>query len=115
MTTTAVSEANRLIDPHGGELVNLIVDQGRGAALEIEASDLPKWLLTPRQLCDIEQLITGAFSPLTGFMNRDDYEGVRDDMRLTDGTLWPMPIILDVPAELASYLIGRRSCGVNAS
>ena len=104
MTTTAVSEANRLIDPHGGALVNLLVDPGRCAELEIEASDLPKWVLTPRQLCDIEQLITGAFSPLTGFMNRDDYEGVRDDMRLTDGTLWPMPIILDVPGELAVTL-----------
>ena len=87
-----------------GALVNLLVDPGRGAELEIEASDLPKWVLTPRQLCDIEQLITGAFSPLTGFMNRDDYEGVRDGMRLADGTLWPMPIILDVPGELAVTL-----------
>ncbi len=104
MTTTAVSEANRLIDPHGGELVNLLVDSGRSAELEIEASVLPRWELTPRQLCDIEQLITGAFSPLKGFMNRGDYEGVRDEMRLVDGTLWPMPIVLDVPAEFAASL-----------
>ncbi len=104
MTTTAVSEANRLIDPHGGELVNLLVDPGRSAELEIEASVLPKWELTPRQLCDIEQLITGAFSPLRGFMNRGDYEGVRDEMRLVDGTFWPMPIVLDVSAEFAASL-----------
>ena len=106
MTTTAVSEANRLVDPHGGELVNLLVDPERSAELEIEASALPKWELTPRQLCDIEQLITGAFSPLRGFMNRGDYEGVRDEMRLADGTLWPMPIVLDVPAEFATSLSG---------
>lgn len=104
MTTTAVSEANRLVDPHGGELVNLLVGPERSAELEIEASVLPKWELTPRQLCDIEQLITGAFSPLRGFMNRGDYEGVRDEMRLADGTLWPMPIVLDLPAESATSL-----------
>ena len=104
MTTTAVSEANRLIDPHGGRLVNLLVDQGCSAELEIEASGLPRWELTPRQLCDIEQLITGAFSPLIGFMNRGDYECVRDGMRLADGILWPMPIVLDVPAEFAVSL-----------
>ena len=48
--------------------------------------------------------MTGAFSPLKGFMNRADYEGVRDEMRLTDGTLWPMPIVLDVPSAVASEL-----------
>ena len=104
MTTTAVSEANRLVDPHGGKLVNLLVDPRRSAELEVEASVLPKWELTPRQLCDIEQLITGAFSPLKGFMNRGNYQGVRDEMRLTDGTLWPMPIVLDVPAKFATSL-----------
>ena len=114
MTTTAVSEANRLVDPHGGELVNLLVDPERSAELEIEASALPKWELTPRQLCDIEQLITGAFSPLRGFMNRGDYEGVRDEMRLADGTLWPMPIVLDVPAEFATSFIRRRQVGPDA-
>ncbi len=104
MSNTAVSEANRLIDPHGGVLVNLIVDPQRRAELESEAVNLPKWELTPRQLCDIEQILTGAFSPLTGFMNRDDYEGVRDEMRLTSGVLWPMPIVLDLPAGVAASL-----------
>ncbi len=104
MTKSLVFEENRLIDPHGGELVNLLAGHDRSRKLDAEASRLPKWILTARQLCDIEQLLTGAFSPLRGFMNRADYEGVRDDMRLTDGTLWPMPIVLDVPANLANTL-----------
>ncbi len=109
MNNTDVSEANLLIDPHGGTLVDLLADRERGIALDAEAGNLPQWVLTPRQLCDIEQLLTGAFSPLTGFMNRADYEGVRDDMRLSDGTLWPMPIVLDLPAEAATSLsTGQR-------
>ncbi len=104
MTNSLVSEANRLAAPHGGELVNLLVGPGRSAELDAEASNLPQWVLTPRQLCDIEQILTGAFSPLKGFMNRADYEGVRDEMRLTNGTLWPMPIVLDVPSAVASGL-----------
>lgn len=104
MTTQATSEGNRLIDPHGGVLVDLMVDQARAQELDAEARGLKTWVLTPRQLCDIEQLLTGAFSPLTGFMGRSDYEGVRDQMRLTDGTLWPMPIVLDLPASVAESL-----------
>ena len=104
MTKSVVSEENRLTDPHGGELVNLIADPDRSAKLEMEVASLPKWVLTPRQLCDLEQLLTGAFSPLKGFMDRADYEGVRDEMRLADGTLWPMPIVLDIPANVATGL-----------
>ena len=104
MTKSDESEASRLTDPHGGELVNLLADANRSAELEAEAAGFPKWVLTARQLCDIEQILTGAFSPLTGFMNRADYEGVRDEMRLADGTLWPMPIVLDLPAEVAVRL-----------
>ena len=101
---TQASEPNQLIDPHGGTLVDLIVDQDRAEQLKAEATNLPSWTLTPRQLCDIEQILTGAFSPLNGFMGRDDYECVRDNMRLSDGTLWPMPITLDLPSDVATAL-----------
>lgn len=104
MTKSTVSDELALIDPHGGELVDLIAGTKRARELDAEASSLPKWVLTPRQLCDIEQLLTGAFSPLKGFLNRADYEGVRDEMRLTNGTLWPMPIVLDVPEDFAGTL-----------
>ena len=97
-------DETNLIAPHGGSLTNLQVDDDRASELEGESAGLTRLVLTPRQLCDIEQLITGGFSPLAGFMNQADYEGVRDDMRLSDGTLWPMPIVLDVGVEFGSGL-----------
>lgn len=57
--------------------------------------------LNQRQLCDLELILNDGFSPLNGFMNRADYERVLKEMRLTDGTLWPMPIVLDIPATWA--------------
>lgn len=62
------------------------------------------WDLTPRQLCDLELLTTGAFAPLTGFQTRADVESVGARMRLADGTLWPIPIELDVDAGTAARL-----------
>ncbi|MEO8672852.1 MAG: bifunctional sulfate adenylyltransferase/adenylylsulfate kinase [Tahibacter sp.] len=95
---------SQLIAPHGGSLVDLLVPEAERAALKRSASGLPAWDLTPRQLCDVELLITGAFSPLTGFMRRADHERVCREMRLADGTLWPMPITLDVSADFAAKL-----------
>ena len=92
---------DNLIQPHGGVLVDLIVDESRAAELKAGSKDWSSWDLTARQLCDIELLMNGGFSPLTGFLNREDYEAVCDGMRLTDGTLWPIPITLDV-TELAA-------------
>jgi sulfate adenylyltransferase len=89
------------ISPHGGELKELMAGPERAAEL-IEASrDWVSWDLTDRQVRDLELLLNGGFSPLTGFLNLTDYEGVRDDMRLGSGILWPIPITLDVTRELA--------------
>lgn len=66
-----------------------------------------KWqsvTLSQRQLCDLELLMNGGFAPLTGFMGQDDYEGVVSRMRLADGTLWPIPITLDVTGITAASL-----------
>ncbi len=93
---------SQLIAPHGGVLKNLYASGDALAQAKRETRDLPSWDLTPRQLCDLEMLLNGAFSPLEGFMARADYERVRDEMRLGDGTLWPMPITLDVPEAFAS-------------
>ena len=90
--------------PHGGLLVNLLVDADRRTALQQESKHFPSWDLTPRQVCDLELLMNGGFSPLTGFMGRKDYESVCSAMRLADGTLWPMPITLDVPEAFAQTL-----------
>lgn len=92
---------NHLITPHGGELVDLIVSPEWASRLREDSRDWLSWDLTQRQLCDLELLLNGGFSPLRGFMSRADYESVRDRMRLADGTLWPMPITLDVTAEFA--------------
>ena len=96
--------SDSLISPHGGVLVDLVVDDARAEELKNESRDWASWDLTERQLCDIELLMNGAFSPLTGFLAKADYESVCDNMRLADGTLWPMPIMLDVTAEVAEGL-----------
>jgi sulfate adenylyltransferase len=90
--------------PHGGALVNLYVDDARARELKSAAKDWPSWDLTARQLCDLELLLDGGFSPLRGFMTEQDYQSVCAGMRLTDGTLWPIPITLDVDAETAATL-----------
>jgi sulfate adenylyltransferase len=76
------------------------------APLIAESTDWPSWTLTPRQLCDLELLMNGGFAPLTSFMGRQDYESVCARLRLTDGSLWPLPVVLDVPDDLAATLQG---------
>ena len=90
--------------PHGGALVNLIADESQLESLKKETLNLPSWDLTERQVCDLELLMNGAFSPLTGFMNQKDYASVLSNMRLADGSLWSMPITLDVPKNVADEL-----------
>ena len=65
---------------------------------------MPEIILNNRQICDFELLATGVFSPLQGFMKQIDYESVLDRMRLESGDLWPIPICLDIPENLASTL-----------
>ncbi len=96
--------SDHLIAPHGGQLVDLVVAEERAAELKAASRDWPSWDLTQRQIWDLELLLSGGFSPLQGFLGRDDYESVCRDMRLADGTLWPMPIMLDVSAEVAEGL-----------
>jgi sulfate adenylyltransferase len=90
-----------LNSPHGGELVELMAGPERAAEIQAKSRDWPSWDLTPRQVCDLELLLSGGFSPLRGFMCRTDYEGVCQKMRLADGKLWPIPITLDVTEEFA--------------
>ncbi len=97
-----MSKAN-LISPYGGELVNLVVTGEEREALIARAAKLPSIKISMRNLCDLELLATGGFSPLTTFMGKADYESVLHKMRLADGTLWPLPITLTVdPKELPS-------------
>ncbi|MCG6910621.1 MAG: bifunctional sulfate adenylyltransferase/adenylylsulfate kinase [Deltaproteobacteria bacterium] len=91
-------------NPHGGKLIDLVVDEERASVLRELAFSLPDITLNGRQLCDLELLAVGAFSPLEGFMCRSDYESVLDRMRLQDGLLWPMPVCLDVSATQSQSL-----------
>ena len=95
---------DHLISAYGGALVDLLVDEPRRVELKAQSREWPSWDLTQRQLCDLELLLSGGFSPLTGFLGRRDYESVRDHMRLTNGILWPIPITLDVTPEVAAQL-----------
>ena len=99
-----IAVTDHLIAPHGGTLVDLVVDADRAADLKKASAEFPSWDLSPRQVCDLELLIDGGFSPLRGFMTEAEYDGVVKDMRLPDGTLWPMPITLDVSDEFAATL-----------
>ncbi|KIC18818.1 bifunctional sulfate adenylyltransferase/adenylylsulfate kinase [Leisingera sp. ANG-Vp] len=82
----------------------LYVSYESAQKLKVEAADLVSWDLTPRQICDLELLMNGGFNPLKGFLTEADYDSVVDSMRLADGTLWPMPITLDVSEDFASKL-----------
>jgi sulfate adenylyltransferase len=100
---------SHLIPPHGGELVDLIAQPEQVRELKAHSREWPSWDLTPRQICDLELLLSGGFSPLRGFMARADYEGVCQNMRLASGVLWPMPIMLDVSEALAKSLTAGSS------
>jgi sulfate adenylyltransferase len=95
---------SRLISPLGGELVDLLVTAERAEELRTASLTFPSWDLNIRQLSDLEMLLSGGFSPLTGFMRRQDYESVCEEMRLDDGTLWPIPVTLDLPASAVGEL-----------
>ena len=96
--------SDHLIAPHGGTLVDLIAGSARAEEIRAESRDWVSHDVTPRQLCDLELLLNGGFSPLRGFMTSSDHNAVCADTRLADGTLWPMPITLDVPEATADKL-----------
>ncbi len=102
-----MTQGHELITPHGGTLKNLYLQGEAVAAAQKEATQCASWDLTERQMCDIEMLLNGAFSPLEGFLNEADYNGVVENMRLADGTLWPIPITLDV----SDHFAGERKVG----
>ncbi|MBZ0104063.1 MAG: adenylyl-sulfate kinase [Sulfuricella denitrificans] len=98
-----------LIPPYGGELVDLMAEGERREALLRSAAVLPALTLNSRQLCDLEQLLNGALSPLRGYMGRADFDRVLTEMQLVDGTFWPLPVALDIgPGQASSLQPGNR-------
>jgi len=91
-------------EPHGGVLKELYLPEHQADEEKIRAAEYPSWDLSTRQLCDLDLLLNGAFSPLDGFLEEADYEKVCDEMRLQSGVLWPMPITLDVSEAFAGSI-----------
>jgi sulfate adenylyltransferase len=88
-----------LIKPFGGRLVNLRVPEEEREDVRLDAASLPRVQLTARNVCDLELLATGAFSPLSRFMGRADYDRVLEDLRLASGMLFPLPVTLTVKKD----------------
>jgi sulfate adenylyltransferase len=92
---------NGLIAPHGGELVINLASEEERAELQVRAQGMVRITVGSRQLADLEMLANGAYSPLGGFMTRDDYESVVNTMHLSNGLPWSIPITLAVTADQA--------------
>ena len=94
-----MAKKEKIISPYGGKLVNLVVTGEEREKLIAESSLYPSIQISQRALCDLELLATGGFSPLDRFMGRADYQRVLTEMRLADGTLFPIPITLTISKD----------------
>ena len=94
----------KLMQNNLAPIPELYVSYDSAQKLKVEAADLTSHDLTPRQICDLELLMNGGFNPLKGFLSEADYDSVVDNMRLTTGELWPMPITLDVSKDFADSI-----------
>src|SRR6266511_1328090 len=113
-----------LIEPYGGRLIDLLVAPDEREDLLAYARTLPRLQLTARNICDLELLAVGGFSPVDRFLGQSDYERVIEEMRLADGRLFPLPITLtvsrgmgfrlDEQVALADHL-DRKSTRLNSS
>ncbi len=94
----------KLINPHGGTLINREIQGSEREELVSKATTLPKVQLSSRQVSDLLMLAIGGYSPLDGFLNEADYTSVRDRMKLVNGVVWPIPITLAVSTDEANGL-----------
>jgi sulfate adenylyltransferase len=92
------------IAPHGSHLINRIATPAETTEFKEQANSLPRVQLDERSFSDVVMIAIGAFSPLTGFMEQEDYETVVTDMRLASGLPWSIPITLSVTEEVAEPL-----------
>ena len=93
-----------LITPHGGRLVNRVLEGERAKAAAAEAGSIKSLTLSPREQFDLEMIAIGAFSPLTGFMGNADFISVCKNMRLANATVWPIPVTLCPPDDLTASI-----------
>jgi sulfate adenylyltransferase len=93
-----------MIEPHGGDLIDRVADPSHADRLRTNLDEAPTICLDRAQLQDVINIANGRFSPLTGFMSKNDFRKVVHDMTLEDGTRWSLPVTLDVDAETAREL-----------
>lgn len=93
-----------MIPPHGNELVNRILDSERSDEFRSNFDEFPAITLDRDHLFDFSNLARGVYSPLDGFMSRNDFLKVLNDLSLEQGTPWPLPIVLDIDIELADEI-----------
>jgi sulfate adenylyltransferase len=98
-----------LVAPHGGKLVNRVLEPAAAQSAEKEAAALPSITLSAREAFDLEMIAIGAFSPITGFMGQADFTRVCKEMRLANGTVWPIPVILSPADDVAAKInVGQK-------
>ena len=96
--------SNSRIEPHGGKICDRMVTEESISKLKQDFIHLQSWTLNDRQICDLEMIMNGGFSPLIGFLDQEDYDAVCTGMRLQNNDLWPIPITLDVTENTAEKL-----------
>ncbi|MGE5461089.1 MAG: sulfate adenylyltransferase [Solirubrobacterales bacterium] len=105
---------NDTIAPHGGKLVNLLAEGAQAETLAQEAVNLPKIVVNPRELSDLEMLTVGALSPLTGFQGERDYHSILETMHLVDGLAWAIPVTLSLDEEEVKRIGGAEAVALLA-
>ena len=100
----SIKTKTKLIPPYGGKLVDLMVPADQHHELTEYANTLPSIRLTARAVCDLEMLAVGGFSPLDRFMGQADYQRVLDEMRLTNGYIFPLPITLPMDESMKAHV-----------
>ena len=105
------NQDNQLIEPHGGVLVNRVVDDARRGELESAVASMGRITLSEQQQCDVEMIAVGAFSPLVGFMGKADVEAVCNKIQLANGLPWGIPITCPVARDVAEGIkVGQQVC-----
>ena len=98
-----------MINPHGGKLINRLLEEGEKEKTLSSLDRLPSLTLDPDLASDVENMATGVYSPLEGFLTRPDFESVLRQMRLANDLPWTIPIVLDADRETADRLeIGQK-------
>ena len=99
---------NSLPKPHGGKLINRILRPSQREKILDEVDEIPKIIVDKETRNDLRNIAEGVFSPLEGFMEQQDYLRVVHEGRLTGGTPWTIPIVLNAPKTIRSTMTGRR-------